>query len=326
MTIFLIVMGAVYQVLRIALIQRNTVTTRIDAVKSARIALNYIRRDAINAGLSYHSIGGKTPSGFATALVGITPNPNTEQDILTAIVAGDNVSPNTLNTKTAMDSVGFVTRDLSFNEGNFVTVGSTVVNGQNITVNTVGNPPGLFNTYDLYLLEIGELKQTVGLVTSVSSANSFVLGYNTPTARVDPLNVNQSATGPEPNTSPLAAPNITGTLKKINLVTYAIRSDGTLLRKTYGNNTGEPADAQIQTNELIYNVQDFQVTYLMDNGVTLTNPSFSDKGVLTQQNMNRVIQMEFTITVLPDVVGLQVSAPVTIKEVISTRNLRYTVN
>lgn len=326
MTIFLIVMGAVYQVLRIALIQRNTVSTRIDAVKSARIALNYIRRDAINAGLSYHSVGGKTQRGFATSLVGIARNPTAERDTLTAIVAGDNVSANTLNTGTAMDSVGFVTRDLAFNDGKTVNIVGTETDGQNVIVNTGANPTRIFNAYDLYLLEIGDTKQTVGLATKILSNNSFALECNTSASRADSLNVNQSATGIDSDKSLLAEPNIRGTLKKINLVTYSIGTDGTLLRRTYGNNTGQSADEQIQTSELIYNVQNFQVSYLMDNGISTANPSFDAEGKLTPQNLNRIIQMEISITVLPSVIGLQISTPVTMKEVISARNLRYTVN
>lgn len=320
MAIMLIVMAAVYQVLRIALIQRNTVSTRIDAVKSARIALNYIRRDAINAGLSYHNIGGVTPVGYVNRLVDITAVTDPERDLLTGIISGDGVTDNSLNTSTKMDSIGFVTRDLEFNNGNSINITGTAASGQDIVAQTTAGQCAVCNPYDLYLMETGT-SQIVGLVTSVPSTDSFRLGFGA----ADPLGVNQSATAIEPNKSLLAGGSFTGTLKKINLVTYSIASDGTLLRKTYGNNTGQPASAQIQSHQLIYNVQNLQISYLMSDGTIKTNPTSGNNGSLNQQKMNQVISMEVSITILPNKIGLQVSTPVTIKEVISARNLRYTV-
>lgn len=324
MAIFLIVIAAVYQVLRVSLIQRNTVSTRIDAVKSARIALNYIRRDAVNAGLSYHNIGGLTPDGFVNRLVNTTgaDTDADDRDMLTGIVCGDNVSTNSLNTGTNMDSIGFVTRDLNFNAGNFISITGTSVSGSDVIVATGAGQAAAANPYDLYLLETGTT-QVVGLVTAVPTTASVRLGFG---AGVDPLNVNQSATASGGNRSLLVGTGITGSLKKINLVTYGISADGVLVRKSYGNNTGQPASQQIQTRELIYNVQDFQVRYLMDDGTTTTDPSAGNNGRLNQQKMNQVIQMEVTITVRQNNTDLVTLAPITVKEVISARNLRYTIN
>lgn len=332
MVIMLIVMGAVYQVLRIALIQRNTITTRIDAVKSARIALNYIRRDAINAGLSYHNVGGKTQIGFVNGVVGITAATDPDRDLLTGIICGNNVLANSLNTSTNTDVVGFVTRDLTFNGGNPITITGTTTSGSDVIVSTPTRAAGIVNPYDLYLMEVNDSTQTVGLatrvvglVTQVSNLTSFKLGFG---AAVDPLNVNQSASAAAGNSkSLLASSNINGTLKKINLVTYSVRADGALLRKTYGNNTGEALNQQIQTHELIYNVQNLQINYLLDDGTNSSDPTSGNNGSDNQQKMNKVIQMEVSITVLPAAVGFQVaSVPITIKEVISARNLRYTIN
>lgn len=323
MIIFLVVMGAVYQVMRIALIQRNTVSTRIDAIKSARIALNYIRRDAINAGLSYHEVGGLTPVGFVNNLVGIPTDVDLDRDWLTGIISGNNVTTNTLNTTQNMDSIGFITRDLTFNSGNLISVTGTTSAGSDVTVQTGAGQTAVSNLYDLYLIEFGGTSQVVGLVTAVPSTSSFKLGFG---SAADPLKVNQSASATGNNQSPLIGAGITGTLKKINLVTYSVRADGALLRKIYGNNTGQPIDQQIQTHELIYNVQDFQVSYLMDDGTISTDPTSNNNGRDNQLRMNQVIQMEITITVMPYRIGQEIPTPITIKEVISARNLRYTVN
>lgn len=323
MTIFLTVIAASYQVMRFSLLQRNTISTRIDAMKGARIALNYIRRDAINAGLSYHNVGGFAPENYVNTLLGMPAGTDLDRDLLTGIISGDNVSTNVLNTipNMKMDSVGFVTRDLTFNSGNFISIAGTSASGSDVNVQTGANQATVCNPYDLYLLET-PTSQVVGLVTQVTSSNSFKMGYGA----ADPLNINLSANGTGNGKSLLVGSGIIGTLKKINLVTYSIRADGTLLRKTYGNNTGEPAADQIQTQELIYNVQNLQVRYLMDDGTITDNPTNNNNGRTNQQKMNQVIQMEVSITVLQNETGLQVSTPITVKEVISARNLRYTVN
>ncbi|HEY0426391.1 MAG TPA: prepilin-type N-terminal cleavage/methylation domain-containing protein [Pyrinomonadaceae bacterium] len=324
MVIFMVVITAVYGVMKISLLQRNTTTTNIDAVKSARIALNYIRRDAINAGLGYHNVGGLVPDGFVRKILDASADTDVDdRDLLTGIISGENVTSNSLNTSpnTKMDALGFVTRDLTFNGGNPVSVTGTTTSGSDVVVQTASNTAQLFKLYDLYLIET-DISQVVGVVTEVPSSSSFKFGFGT----ADPLGVNLSATATGSNKSLLAVSNVTGTLKKINMVLYSISPDGVLLRKTYANNTGEPRDAQIQVHELINNVQNFQINYLMDDGTVTSDPSLGNNGRLNQQKMNQVIQMEIIITVLPVSADSRTPTPVTIKEVISARNLRYAVN
>lgn len=323
MALFLIVTAAVYQVLNISLIEKHTVSTRIDAVKSARIALNYIRRDAVNAGLSYHNIGGLTPDGFVNKTVGVTTDVDLDdRDMLTGILSGPNVNTNdlhpTVNHKT--DTIGFVTRDLTFNSGTFLSFTSTSASGSNVVVNTPTGGAANTNVYDLYLIET-PVTQVIGLVTA-KTGSSFTLGFG---GGVDPLGVNLAADGSGSKKSLLVGTGISGTLKKINLVTYGVTPDGILVRKTYANNTDQPLASQIQTKELIYNVQDFQVTYLMDDGVISTDPTAGNNGRANQQLMNKVIQMEIQVTVLQDNSKSKTATPITVKEVISARNLRYTV-
>jgi hypothetical protein len=189
-------------------------------------------------------------------------------------------------------------------------------------VQTAPNQAQNCKPYDLYLLAT-DTSQMVGLVTEAPTASAFKLGFG---AAVDPLGVNQSATGTGTNQSLFVGASKTGTLKKINLVTYSVSPDGVLLRTTYGNNTGQPMDQQIQVRELIYNVQNFQVNYLMEDGTMTSDPSSGNNGRLNQQKMNRIIQIEINMTVLQSDTGMQMSAPIGIKEVISARNLRYTVS
>lgn len=324
MVIFLTVSAAIYQVLKLSQLQRATVSTQIDAVKSARIALNYIRRDAVNAGLGYHNVGGVIPDNFLNKLVSTAADADTDTDRLTGIISGNDVNANNLNPGgiTQTDSIGFVTRDLSFNDGKSINVTATSASGADVIVQTGANQAVNAKKFDLYLIE-SESSQVVGIVTEEPASSSFILGFGT---AVDPLNINLAANGTGSSKSLLVGANVTGSLKKINLVTYSVTPEGVLVRKTYGNNTGELKDKQIQTRELIYNVQNLQVTYLMADGTVSSNPTSGNSGWLNQQKMNQVIQIEIRVTVMQSDAEQRVSSPVTITEVISTKNLRYTIN
>lgn len=323
--IFLIGIGLVYQVLRLGTIQRNTISTRSDSNKGSRIALNYIRRDAINAGLSYHNIGGNVPDNYTNTLINATSDADTERDLLTGIFAGNNVGNNILNLNNQMDSVGFIARDLDFNNGSFIDFVSTGTSGTAVTITTKAGGTANCNLYDLYLFETGT-SQTIGMITAIDkTANKLTLGFG------DPLGINQSATAAGDAKSPLVAPNaqttISGTFKKINLITYSISASGALVRRIYGNQTGQPAASQIVSSELIYNVQDFQIRYLLDDGSVSDDPSLGNSGRGNQQLMNRVIEIEITLTIKQEDNNIQIKnpPPTVIKEIISTRNLRYTI-
>lgn len=324
MVIFLVVISMVYQVMRLGIIQRNTINTKVDAVKGSRIALNYIRRDVINAGLSYHNIGGLIPDNFANTLIAAPSDSDTEQDLLTGIMAGNNVSSNILNSSNSMDSIGIISRDLSFNNGKFINFISTsqVGSGSSVAVKTAAGSSAICQKYDLYLFETGTT-QVVGIVTSIDTTTDTLTLAVSPT---DPLGINAPANGTGNSKSVLIGTGIKGTLKKITITTYTVSADGTLIRRTYGNQPTKTAAEQIETRELIANVQDFQVQYLLDDGTTTSDPSLGNDGRSNQQKMNRVVEVQVTLTVAQENDSQpQSTAPSILKEIISTRNLRYTI-
>lgn len=322
--IFLVAIAAVYQVMRFGTVQRNTINTRVDANKAARISLNYIRREVINAGLSYHNIGGFVPDNFANVLVNSPADPNTEHDLLTSIVAGNDVNTNSLNTGVNTDSITVVTRDLEFNNSKTINFTSTSASGSTVIVKTNSRPNGadgldICKQYDLYLFETATT-QVVGMVTAVPDKTTLQLAVG------DPMGVNLAANGSGSAMSLLIGTNITGTLKKINVTNYKVNAAGTLIRTTYGNQTGQPAASQIQSSELIYNVKDFQVKYLMNNGTLIDDPASNNSNRDNQQRMNSVIEVQITMSVIQDDESLpQVRGTTVLKEVISTRNLLYTI-
>ena len=62
----------------------------------------------------------------------------------------------------------------------------------------------------------------------------------------------------------------------------------------------------------------------MENGTTVDDPSNNNNGRANQINMNSVVQIQMSITLAADTSNQpQISTPITIKEYVSTKNLRY---
>lgn len=320
-TVFLIAIAAIYGVSRIAAIQKNTANTRVDQLRSARIALEYIRRDTMNAGFGYHRTGGNMPDNTGNKLFGLPADADGERDLLTAIIAGNNITTNSLNSGGKMDNIAFVSRDQTFNEGALVTYTGSAGSGTNVNVTTTVNGTQNCRVFDLYLFEsVSGTTQAVGIVTAIPNGNTIRLTPGTG----DPLGVNQPANGTGNNQSLLVTTAGGGTIKKINLVGYSITENGVLVRKSFGNRTGMTAAEQIETRELVYGVSDFQIKYFMDDGTTVDDPSNGNNGRINQMNMNRVVQIQVSITLAEADDGLpQSTSPITIREFISTKNLRY---
>lgn len=332
LTVFLIAIAAIFGVLRIAMIQRNTTSNRTDQLRSARISTDFIRRDAINAGFGYHRTGGNVPDNTANQLFGIPNDTDSERDIMTAIVAGNDITNNSLNTQgKKMDIVAFFSRDAYFNppagspapgdeeaptNGRLITYTSVGNTASTVYVNTANGEASSCAVNDIYLLESDSgTTQVLAMATSVNSSRiSFALN--------DPLKLNQSATSTGENKSLLIGTTGGGILKKVNLISYSVTSAGVLVRKRYGSQTNSTA---IEQRELVYGVSDFQVKYLLENGQVVDNPSSNHSGRTNQQLMNNVVQIQLSITIVPNYDGSQQvpGKPVTIKEYISTRNLRY---
>lgn len=316
MIVFLIAISAIFGIVRISAIQKKTASNRTDQLRSARIAVEYLRRDALNAGFGYHRAGGNAPDDAAFELFGIPKDTDTQRDLLTSIIAADNLTANSLNTANSMDFVAFLSRDPTFNNGNLVNYTSVGKSGNKVLVNTAANGAENCATNDVYLLESDTgITQVVGMATNVTGKNQIELDSS------DPLKLNQKATGSVDDIN-LLMPSSSGTIKKINIISYGINSSGTLIRKTYGNQTGT---AQVETRELVYGVMDFQIKYFMEDGTTLDNPSSNHNGRDNQIKMNSVVQMQVTITITPNYDGNKdvPGVPVTIREFIGTRNLRY---
>lgn len=317
MTLFLIATAAIFGVMRIATIQKNTTGNRTDQLRSARIAVDYIRRDALNAGFGYHRAGGNAPDNTANKLFGLPVDDDSQRDLMTSIIAGNDVHGNSLDTNAQTDAVAFFSRDPTFNGGDLINFTKTGNSTSTVYVETRTGAAENCEINDLYLLESDSgTTQVVAMATNVIDDKKIEFAVG------DPLGINQSATETGESKSLLMTTSGGGTVKKINLISYEVNSDGVLIRKRYGNQT---SGNQVETRELVYGVSDFQIKYFMEDGTTIDNPSNNHNGRDKQIKMNSVVQIQVTITITPNFDGSRdvPGEPVVIREFISTRNLRY---
>lgn len=332
-TVFLIVMSAVYGLLQIGIISRNTINSRSETITNARAAVNSVGKDVVNAGLGFTRVGGIVPDDFVSQYLNIPNDNGPERDLLTAIIAGNNVRESDLSVNGIKnDVIAFGFRDLQFNGGSSITVSDAPI--ASILNNSVvlKTPPGgcaNCNQYDLFLVESTDGKQAVVMATAIPDTNTIVLGQD------DPLNLNQAVIENSNNRSILTKCILgntvncinysTGvTVKKVYWISFSVEADGTLVRTTYGNNTGAPASEQIQKHPIANGVQNFQVRYLMQDGTITEDPSQNGDFPM---KMNEVVQVEITLTIQSanGEVGIVNTELINVTSTFSTRNLRYDI-
>lgn len=322
MVVFLIGIAAIYSVTQLATIQKNTINSRTDQLRSARIALEYIRRDTLNAGYGYHRTGGNMPDNATNALFGSPIDADTQRDLLTSIMAGNQTNTNALVLGGQTDVLTLISRDTTFNSGNLITYTGAAAAGSAVNVNTLANACASCNLYDLLLLESESgTTQVIGTVTGKNSSSQIQLANGA----ADPFGFNQSATASGDAQSLLVTTGGGGTIKRLNFVSYSVTNEGVLIRRKFGNITGQPASQQIETRELVFGVSDFQVKYYLEDGSTVDDPSLANNGRTNQIKMNNVVQIQISITLASDANDGQpkVTTPIILKEYVSTKNLRY---
>ncbi len=339
--VFLIFISAVYGLLRITNIQKSTVNSQTEVMTNLRLSLNTVGRDAVNAGLGYSRVGGNMPDNLTNLRMSLPVDPDFTQDSLTAVIAGNNINANNfLPAAQRTDVISFAFRDINFNNGNPITITNAAAFGANGVVLTTA--PGealavnnLAAPFDLYLISDGS-RTVVALATGRPDANTLrfetgsvadVLGINAPyngaaNVRSRLVNCADLPAVPPPTDCmnyPIPSPVFA---YKIFWISYSVTADGTLMRTIYGNNTNATAAEQIQTQPLAYNIQNFQIRYLMRDGQSLEDPSNNG---LNQNNLNRVVQVEVTMSSRIDVQenGTNIQKVVDLKSTFSTRNLNY---
>ena len=334
MVIFLIVTSSIYGLLQVARVDRNRSSRRADILKNARVAIHLIGRDALNAGLGYHRRGAVTPDNFLSTVLGIPADADTQRDILTSIVAGNNIySNNLLEDQTVKtDMITFAFRDLDFNNSEIIelkNVSSPAGSPQTASLITK-NANGAQNVRanDLYLLE-SDTSQVAVVANSVVGTDQILISPN------DALGINQPLNGLNENGSLLrkcvdsSDQNCTtylAALKRFFLVKYHVKPDGSLVRTVFGNNrNGTTPAEQIEEFPLAYNVENLQIRYVLEDGTVTENPSVDANGVVRTENFNLIRQITVTITVQSFEADEQTKKPakIVISSTFSPRNMEY---
>ena len=360
LVIFLIVTGAIYGLLEVGRIDRNRSSRRSDILKNARIAIHLMGRDSLNAGLGYHRRGAVAPDGFLNTLFSVAADADTNRDMITSVIVGNNVFTNNLATDPTVrtDTIVFVSRDLNFNpppaSPGIVPIGEVI---ELTDVSFPGGAPGTPRlkaktatgaaaaaVHDLYLIE-SETSQAAIMATAVNGADTI------DAAPGDPLGLNQALDGTGSNGSvlrkcmppttddpPVIDENCTtyiaglnsATLKRFVMVSYAVTPDGTLIRTIYGNNRGGGASGQITVQPLAYNVEDLQLQYVLEDGTVTDNPVAGGDGILgngddDQDAVNRVRQLNIMVRVQSTEADERMQRPevITLNATFSTRNMEY---
>lgn len=332
MVIFLVVTGSIWGVLQVAQGSREVVSQQTQLGKNLRVSLNLLGRDTYNAGYGYplrNSVF--VPDNSSSALLGLPNDVDGTRDLLPPIISGNNVRANTFNTAPNVftDQVTFLYKDPTFNivgaAGPPDTRISTPIGINAATTTPTGideiiplsgsNASCRLN--DLYLVT-GANGSTLGVSTGlvgtniVQFANADVLGFNVTGIAGSLRNVTTPAT-----------------MQRVSMVTYFVTTDGTLTRRQYINRPpGVPA-VGFADEPLVYDVEDFQIRYVMDNGATNDNPSAGPDGIPgnaddTYANLAAIRQVRFTVSVRSremNATGQPYRESLTVTY--STRNLGY---
>ena len=338
MVVFTIIVGTIYGLLQIGLIDRNRASRRSDVLKNARAAMHLISRDALNAGLSYNKNGATVPDNFIATRLGLPADADTDRDILTSVLGGNNLFFDILNADTNVrtDLISFSYRDGDFNAGNVISLNNASAPGgapATVRLQTAANDAQNAKVNDLYLVE-SDSTQVAVMATGVPSTSGIDI------APGDPLGINQALNGTGTSVSLLQKCTATVTencttyvasVKRFFWVAYKVKSDGTLVRMVFGNNTGAtlPAD-QIQEQPIAYNVEDFQIRYVLENGSTTDDPGAGTDGIAGNaddrpSDFNLVRQITVTIKVQATENDEQLKKPesITLTGTFGTRNLEY---
>lgn len=170
---------------------------------------------------------------------------------------------------------------------------------------------------DIYLIT-GNTGSTLGLSTALSGSNKVQF------ANADILGFNQTGTS-----GPLRGITVPASLQRVLMVTYFVTPTGTLIRRKYANAPVATPAVGFVDEPLIYNVENFQIQYVMDSGLIMDNPSAGPDGIPGNADdetvqLEAVRQIRFTLNVRSAEVNPNGDPfRTTMTSTFSTKNLGY---
>ncbi|HWP43324.1 MAG TPA: prepilin-type N-terminal cleavage/methylation domain-containing protein [Blastocatellia bacterium] len=300
--IFGIVMGAAFGLLQIARSGRLNTNQRSEILQNLRIALNTIGRDAINAGVDYPNLGAVLPDNSLATVFGLTPDADTDADVLTPVYAID--GKNAVN-GVATDHITFVFIDDTFNNGQSLPIDLISASGNQLRIGGgFNNSP--CNLNDIYIIT-GQNGSALGMLTRKTGADRLDLVDG------DPLGINEPSA-----TSPLAGMQVPASLQRLAWVTYFVLDEdgagpgaGALIRRVYGGSGGWT------DQPLAFGVENLQIQYVLMDGAVVDVPG--------PNQMEDIRQVRVSVGVRSPDIDPRTNRPfqADLTATFSTRNLYY---
>lgn len=328
MMIFLIVTGAIYQVLQVAQRSRSLVNDRVQLTKNVRVALNLIGRDTYNAGFGYPLRNTVfLPDNKISDLIGIPDADDNTRDLVPPIIVGNNVTPNTFNTTAGVmtDQVVFLFKDSTFNL--IGAAGKQVSQPLNINAATttggideivpISGSNAACQINDLFVVT-GNTGSALAVVTGLNGANTVQFSNG------DVLGFNQTGAG-----GPLRGITTPASMQRVRMVSYFVTANGTLTRRDYANSSAATVAQNSISEPLVYGVENFQIQYVLNDGTISDNPSAGTDGIPgngddTQTDLAKVRQIRVTVSVRSnDLDSSGQPYRINMTSTFSTRNLGY---
>lgn len=320
MVLFMVISGSVWGLLRSAQQSRSTVNEQVQLAKNVRIALNLMSKDTFNAGYGYPlSSTVILPDNRISTRIGIPNDFDSTRDTVPPVLTGNNITLSTFNTvaNTRTDQITLLFKDTTFNATTGVSQPLKITGRSTTTGGIVELSPESGNSAcrinDIYLLT-GTTGSTLGVATGVNGTTAVQFG------NADTLAFNQTALLGVLNDISAT------TMYRVKMITYFVTPDGILTRREFANIL--PA-IEFVDEPLVYNVENLQIQYVMDNGTVTDNPSAGPDGVAgtaddTQANLAAVRQVRFTVSVRSTEKN-SIGQPYreTMTTTVSTRNLGY---
>lgn len=314
MVMFTLITGMVMSVISAARQSKKTIDNQIQLTKGARLGLNLLGRDTYNAGYGYPVDSSvRVPDGRLSARLGTPADTDNTRDKVPPIIAGNDLNANNMNPGPPVmtDQVTFMFRDLTFNLSpagvsqplSINAVTTDLATGIDEVVPITGNNSQC-NENDIFLVT-GNNGSAIAVVTGTPGADKLQF------SNTDILDFNLTGA-----TGPLTAIQTPGSMVRVRMATYFVTANGVLTRREFGNDSTLTDTKPYVDAALIYNVENLQIQYLMDDGALLDNPSSA--------NLEKVRQVRFTLSVRTNELDQQ-GLPIrnTQTSTFSTRNIGY---
>jgi prepilin-type N-terminal cleavage/methylation domain-containing protein len=328
MTVLLIVMGAVFSLLRDSMKVATVTYEMTDAQQNLRTAQEFINRDLMNAGDGLESISNiRVPTAFVTSYITLNPvtDPSTPGIINLGIFTTDNNVPaNTaitgavpaanIRTGTDRQTILEQDREFLFNNRNSISLASTAINpSASVITIPAGDPMTTFTQGEIYFLtsSAGGTFCTITNINAGARQLSFVAS--------DPYGLNQP--GAVGNIWAISANGTLATsLQRMRIIQYYLTSTGLLIRRVFG-----VPGSGLRESMIAEHVLDVQFNYALATTDASGNVTPSLTTALTTSAQQLAVrQVEVRVTVeTPHVIQNGSRQSLTMTTSTSVRNMQF---